>query len=172
MKSLIANICILGMIGMAIGAGVFAADTADVNATVKVQNISVSVSDGTVDYQTLALSGTEDTTTSGVDNSQTATNDGNVTEDFNIKGADVSTGCSWTLATTQGDEQYFHKFCTSDCDSSPTWTALTTSYQTLAAGVAESGNQVFDLQIGVPSSTTCTAQATATVTVQAVLPGS
>ena len=168
MKSLIANICILGMIGIVIGTGVFADTEAQVTATVKVQNISVSVTDGTVDYGTLVAGGVEDTTTNGVNESQTATNDGNVTEDFNIKGEDVSAGCSWTLAATQGDEQYFHKFCTSDCDSNPTWTALTTDYQTLATGVSESGSQVFDLQIGVPSSTTCTAQATATVTVQAV----
>jgi len=172
MKSLIANVCILGMIGIVIGTGVFAAETAQVSATVKVQSISVSVSPGTVDYGTLTANSIEDTTSNGVNTSQTATNDGNVTEDFNIKGEDVSAGCSWTLAETQGDEQYFHNFCTSDCDSNPNWTALTTSYQTLATGVSESGSQEFDLQIGVPSSTSCTAQATATVTVQAVVPGS
>lgn len=150
------------------GGRVLAADTADINATVTVQNIAVTVSDGNIAYGVLQAGGTKDTTISGVDDSQTATNTGNVTENFNIKGYNVSTGCSWTLAATQGSEQYFHKFCTTNCDTSPTWTSLTTNYQTLATGVAVNDTTTFDLQIGVPSSTTCTSQATVTVTVQAV----
>jgi hypothetical protein len=148
--------------------GVLAAETADVSATVTVQNISVTVTDGEVAYGTIATSGTKATTSSGVDDSQTVTNNGNVTEDFNITGFDVSTGCTWTLAATQGTDQYFHKFCNNGtCDSSPTWTALTTSYQQLADDVVASGTQEFDLQIGVPSSTSCYDEATVTVTVQA-----
>ncbi len=146
-----------------------AADTADVTATVTVQNVAITVSDGSISYGTLVAGGTKDTTTSGVDDSQTATNTGNVNEDFNIKGYNVSTGCSWTLAATQGSDQYFHKFCNNgNCDSSPTWNALTTSYTTLATNKTPSATQEFDLQIGVPSSTSCTSQATVTVTVQAV----
>ena len=114
---------------------------------------------------TQTTSATEDTTTSGLDDSQTATNDGNVTEDFNISGQNTA---NWTLASTAGDEQYFHKFCVTDCDSSPVWTALTTSYQTLATGIGESSNQVFDLQIGTPSSTVNFTQQSVDVTVQAV----
>jgi len=106
MKSFIANVCILGVIGVLIGTKVFAADTAQISATVTVQNISVSVSDGSIDYGTLAPGGSQDTTTNGNGDSQTATNDGNVNEDFKIKGANVTTGCSWTLSTSAGDEQY------------------------------------------------------------------
>jgi len=167
MKSFIANVCILGVIGVLIGTKVFAAETAQVSATVTVQNISVSVSDGSIDYGTLAPGGSEDTTNNGVNDTQTATNDGNVNEDFNIKGENVTTGCSWTLSTSAGDEQYSHEICTTDCDSSPTWTALSTSYTTLATGVTPSGTQDFDLKITVPTSTTCDQQATVTVTVQA-----
>jgi hypothetical protein len=53
---------------------VFGAGTADVTATVTVQNVSVTVSDGTVAYGTVAASGNKDTTSSGTDDSQTATN--------------------------------------------------------------------------------------------------
>jgi len=167
MKSFIANVCILGVIGVLIGTKVFAADTAQISATVTVQNISVSVSDGSIDYGTLAPGGSQDTTTNGNGDSQTATNDGNVNEDFKIKGANVTTGCSWTLSTSAGDEQYSHEFCTTDCDSSPTWTALTTDYTDLATGVTPSGTQDFDLKITVPTSTNCDQQATVDVTVQA-----
>lgn len=144
---------------------VWGAETATVSATVTVQNISVSVSDGTVTYGTLGLSATQDTTASGIDDSQTATNDGNVSEDLNIQGQNST---AWTLASTAGSDQYFHKFCTSDCDGTPTWTALTTSYQTLASGVASSGSQVFDLQIGTPSTSTSYTEQSVDVTVQAV----
>lgn len=167
MKSFFATIGILSLIGMMVIGLAQAGDTATVSATVTVQNISVTVADGLVAYGTLAVSGTKDTTSSGVNNSQTATNNGNLTETFNIKGAN-STGCVWTLASSQGSEQYFHKFCNNGtCDSSPVWTALTGSYQTLATGKAVSGTQEFDLQIGVPSSTSCYTEATISVTVQA-----
>ena len=59
-----------------------AADSASVTATVTAQNVSVTVSDGSISYGTLAVNNTEDTTSSGVDDSQTATNNGNVDEDF------------------------------------------------------------------------------------------
>lgn len=166
-KKVLSLMAILALVGAVLGPGIFAAETANVTATVTVQNVAITVEDGNIAYGILVAGGTKDTTTHGVDDSQTATNTGNVTEDFSIRGFDVSTGCSWTLANTQGTETYFHKFCTANCDSSPTWTALTTSYQTLASGVAVGGTQVFDLQIGVPTSTTCTVQATVTVTVLA-----
>jgi len=145
-----------------------AATTGDVTATVTVTNIALTVSDAGVAYGTIPVSTTEDTTTGGVDDSQTATNTGNVEADFNIQGADTS---NWTLSATAGSETYTHKFCTTDCDGSPSWTALTTSYQDLADSVSASGNQVFDLQIGTPTSTTTFTEETATVTVQVVEAG-
>jgi hypothetical protein len=142
-----------------------AATTGNVSATVTVTNLAITVSDGTVAYGTIAVSSTQDTTTSGVDDSQTATNDGNVTSDFNIQGANST---NWTLTATAGSEDFTHKFCTSDCDGSPTWTALTTSYQSLATSISASGNQVFDLQIGTPTSTATFTEQSTTVTVQVV----
>lgn len=144
---------------------VFAASTATVTATVTVQNVSVSVGDGSVAYGTLSTSTSKDTTSGGVDDSQTATNDGNITEVINIRGADTST---WTLAGSVGTDQYKHEFCKTTCDSSPTWTALTTSYQTLSSSVAAAGTQVFDLKITTPSSSSSFTQQSASVTVQAV----
>ncbi|OGK14275.1 hypothetical protein A3H80_01645 [Candidatus Roizmanbacteria bacterium RIFCSPLOWO2_02_FULL_37_19] len=141
-----------------------AATTGTVAATVTVQNISVTVSDGSVAYGTLATSAQGDTTAGGVNDSQTATNDGNVSEDLDIKGENTT---AWTLAGSIGADQYKHDFCITTCDSTPTWTALTTSYQALATGVATSGTQIFDLRINTPSSSTSFTQQTATVTVLA-----
>lgn len=136
---------------------------------------SVSVTDGGVVYGTLVSGGSQDTTSSGVNDTQTATNNGNVTENFNIKGQ--NTACPWTLATTAGSEQYAHKFCTTGtgspdpCDAGPTWNPLTTSYsQTLATGVPVDGTQKFDLQVLVPTSTNCFTQQSVDVTIQAVQP--
>jgi hypothetical protein len=144
---------------------VSAAGTDSVSATVTVQNVSVAVSDGTVTYGTLATSTTEDTTSGGLNDSQTAQNDGNVTIDLNIRGQDSA---NWTLAGTAGSDQYRHRFCTSNCDASPTWTALTTNYQNLAQDVASSGTQVFDLELSTPTSSSNFSQQSVDVTVQAV----
>ena len=136
-----------------------------VNLNVIPAVVSVSISDGIVNYGITAINSNKDTTASGIDDSQTATNNGNATENFNIKGQNSD---NWTLAETAGEEIYTHKFCTSNCDSSPVWTALTTSYQTLAIGVNVDGTQSFDLQIGTPTTTSNYTQQNVDVTVQAV----
>lgn len=143
---------------------VSAASSATVTATVTVQNISVSVSDGTVAYGTLALSSTQNTTSSGTNDSQIATNDGNVSEDLNIRGQNTG---SWTLAGSVGANQYKHDFCITTCDTTPVWTALTTSNQTLSAATAASGTSTFDLRINTPSSSSSYAQQSVDVIVQA-----
>lgn len=161
---------IIGALAMALLIGQYAlADTtASVGATVTVQNISVSVTDGTVAYGTMGLNSTA-STRSPVD-TQTATNDGNVAEDFNVKGQDaVGSTQSWTLAGTAGSAQYVHKFCTAVCTSPPTnYTALTTSYATLVLNVAKDGTQTFDLFINTPTATTDFTSHAVDVTVQAV----
>ena len=149
-----------------LGAGrAWAATTGDVTATVTLQNISVSITaNGTFDYGTLQSSGSTNTVT--LSKTITATNNGNIAEKLNISGANT-TGCVWTLAGAIGANQYKHEFST---NGGGAWTALTASYQQLAASVSSSGTQDFDLQITVPASTSCYTQATAVVTVQAITP--
>ncbi len=142
-----------------------AASTDSVTATVTVQNISVSVSDGAIAYGTLALNSSAGT--NGID-TQTAENDGNVTVDFNIRGQDTA---NWTLGATADSDLYVHRFCTETCDSAPTnYTALTTNYQTLAESKAAEATQTFDLHISTPTSTANYTEQSADVTVQAALP--
>jgi len=165
MKSFIASICILGLVGMAVGITVQGADEASVAATVTVQSISVSVSDGDVAYGILAAGGSKDTL-SPVD-LQTATNNGNVTETFNIYGT-VSSPAGWTLGSAaSGASVYYHGFSK---DSGSSWTALTTNPQELATGVvAGTGTQTFDLKITTPPSASDFTQQSVNVTVQATI---
>ena len=122
--------------------------------------ISISISDGVVSYGTVPLGHYKDTIQ--LSDTQTATNDGNTTEDFNIEGANTA---NWTLANASGTDQYVHQF---SINGGSSWTDLTTSYQTLVTGIAASGTKDFDLRIWLPSSTTYYTQQNPNVTIQAV----
>jgi len=146
-----------------------AATEGAVSATVTAQLVSIaSIDDGTVVYGILNVNTSKDTTASGLNDSQTATNDGNVSADFNIKGSDSA---NWTLAGAAGADQYKHEFCrgdTGDCDGTPAFTALTTDYQTLDTAVGANGTQVFDLKITTPTSSSNFTEQSVNVTVQVV----
>lgn len=125
--------------------------------------ISVTVSDGNISYGVVATS--KDTTATGVNETQTVTNNGNVAEDFEIVGQNSA---DWTLGASAGDAIYKHAWCTSNCDSSPIWNALTTAYQSLATNIAASGAQDFDLQVTVPTSNAGNNQQNVNVTIRAI----
>ena len=148
MKSLIATLCTLGVVGMVIGAAVLGASEATITATVTVQNISLSVADGSIAYGVLPVNTSK--STCDLNDTQTVTNNGNVAEDFSIKGKNSE---NWTLADTAGENQYVHKFATSSCPVTWGGTALTTSYQTMATNVATSSSVTLNLQITTPTVT-------------------
>lgn len=129
--------------------------------------ISVSVSDGAVSYGALVVNTEEDTTATGVNDTQTATNDGNVTEDFNIRTSIATGGTTWSVGSTAGSDSYVHSFST---NSGSSWEILDVAdaYETLSTAVSSSGTQDFDLKIGTPTSVSDYVQKTITVTVQAV----
>jgi len=138
-------------------------------------NVSVSVSDGVIEYEIMPANTSKSTLPGELNDMQTATNDGNVTENFNIKGQDATGGgCTWTLASSNGSDQYVHQFCNDtnlDCSSPPTnYTALTTSYQPLDTGIAVSGTVDFQLRIITPNPSTCYGEQSVNVTIQAVQP--
>jgi hypothetical protein len=131
-----------------------------VTATVTAQEVSLSVSDGTVAYGILALEASQDTTGDGLNDTQTVTNTGNVTADFTINGQNSS---PWTLAGSIGADQYMHQF---SIDDGTAWTALTTSPQSLSSGVAPDGTTDLDLKITLPTSTSSYDEQSVDVTVQ------
>ena len=139
------------------------ADTAQVSCTVTAQNIAVSISDGSIAYGTIALNSSESTL--DLSDTQTVSNDGNVAENFSVEGADASgSSVTWTLSTAPGSDAFEHEFSN---DGGTGWTALTTSYQTLASNIAASATTSLDLRIDMPTATTDYSEHSTTVTVMA-----
>jgi len=162
MKSLIAILGILGIVGLVVGPLVQAADTATVTATVTVQNISLTVSNGSITYGTIAASSSK--STCDLNDTQIVTNNGNVAETFNIKGQNST---NWILDSTPSTDHYVHKFSTSSCPWT-SGTALTTSYQTMATNVAVNATSTLNLQITTPNPSSVFTEQSVDVTVQAV----
>jgi len=159
-KQFIASLCLLALVGMAVGVGVQGAEEGTVGATVTVESISVSISsDGIVAYGTIGAGDSkntalyhESTNLDGMNpaDTQTVANDGNITVTINIRGTGSD---AWTLATTaSGATDYSHKFSKDAFDTDGT--ALTLSNQELASGVISGNSQTFDLEITTPPSAT------------------
>ena len=165
---------------------VFAQNTGAVTATVTPQNISVTVSPASVAYGTLALSQSNTNRTTAPSALITATNNGNVAENFNIKGSDATGGTSaWVLNDapdntlndgtaigTVAVNQYVHRYDNTTGGSFNTLEARplnNTNYKPFASGVAVNGAFNLVLQMNMPTgSTDASAQKSTTVTVLAV----
>jgi hypothetical protein len=172
MKKFLTQAAAIATLSLVIGQCTVAATEGVVNATVTMQNISVSVASGSVSYGTLAANAT--TSTSPNKQQQNAINVGNVAEDFNIKGSDATgTTQTWTLAATAGSAQFIHGFCkasSTTCNSAPTnYTPLTYNYSNLATYVLAGAGSSTELYINTPTVTTDYTQHTTQVTVQAVV---
>jgi len=165
-RIVILGLC-LSLVAAMIPGVVLAATEGTVTCTVSGSLVAITVTDGTVAYGVLALSGTQDTLAANLDDQQTASNDGTVAVDLTIKSSNATRegGTAWTLSNTAiGANQYMHKF---SINGGTTWTAMTTSDQALASDIAAAGSEAFDLQIHMPSSTTDYLQHAITVTVTA-----
>ena len=159
---------------------VFAQNTGVVTATVTPQLISVSVSPGSVAYGIMALSASDASRTVKLSGTITATNNGNVAENFNIKGSDATGGSTpWTLSDTPPDvgavgaNTYVHDFDNTTGGSfveAEDKSLNSNTYKALATNVAAtSGTANLELQMNMPtSSTDASAQKSTTVTVLAV----
>lgn len=141
-----------------------AADNATVNATVTLQNVSVSVADGTINYGILSLNSS--TGTVALSDTQTVTNAGNVPVDILIKGQNSA---NWSIAGSAGNNAYVHRFCVSSCGAPVTnYTALTTNNQTLSSSVSASSTVSLDLHLTTPTASTNFAQQDVDVIITAV----
>jgi len=165
MKSIITTVCILSLFGSLIGMTIWGAATSTVSCTVTAKNISLSVTDGSVAYSTLDLNST--TTTIVLVDTQVVSNDGNVTEDINVKSSDAAGGTSWNLAAAAGSDEYLHRFSTT---TGSTWVsfAVDHAYSTLETGIAVSATTSLDLYIHTPTASTDYTEKTITITAQAV----
>jgi len=141
MKSLIASICILGLVGMVVGVAVQAADPI-VTATVTPGEISVSVDRNTVGYGIMLLNDSK------VDPLGAITATAGTSEvDINFTGADATYSTYiWTLAGTPGTDIYEHS-----ATINTTETALTTSAQTLVSDLTAGASEDFTLKMYTPT---------------------
>jgi len=170
MKSLIATICILGIMGMAIGTITRAGDT--VTATVTIGTVEVTVDPTDFDYGTIPFSTSEESfdviDNAGVFNIKATV--GTLETDLDIKGANSTGGTGWTLAAAAGAGEYAHKFgiAANGTTKPASYAALTTNYEdnVLAANVVASDSVWFGLEIWTPISGETTQQSAA-VTIRA-----
>ena len=139
----------------------FSALNLDSLAAATVVSVTITT-DGTISYGTLSSGAT--TSTISLSDTQTAQNDGNVTEDFNIK---TSAPSGWSLGASSNTDTFVHEFST---NSGGVWTKFTTedSYQTLVTNMIADEIQSFDLRFTAPNPATSSTEKTITVTIQAV----
>jgi len=165
MKNLLVTICILGVVGLFTGVSVWGGASSTISCTVTAKNISLSVSDGSIAYGTLAVNSS--TTSATLGDTQVVTNDGNVTEDINVMSSDATGGTQWNLASTTGSDEYLHRFSN---DAEANWTICATdhSYSQLKNALGANGTTSLDLCIDTPTASTDYQQKTINVTVQAV----
>jgi hypothetical protein len=129
--------------------------------------VSVSITPGgNIEYGTIL--GGQSKNTIDISETQTATNDGGATANFNIKTSGATNGTSWTVGSSAGNNVFVHEFST---NGGSNWTKFTAadSYQTLATGVDVEETVDLDLKITVPTNSDAQ-EKTITVTVQAVAP--
>ena len=160
MKKLALIVSLAVSLGAALAMSATAGPEDTVSATVTAVVISVNVSPNSISYGSQPLG-----TTNAVPSPMPldVLNDGTVSENFAIRGSNTT---AWTLASTQGANQFAHRFSTSG--PTGTYTALTTSNQSLFSGsVAPAGVVNVDLRMDLPTSTSSTAEQTTTLTVVA-----
>ena len=129
---------VLALCGMA--GQSWAATTGSITVTVSlVEDIAVLLDNNTWAINSIALSGTNTLAT------VTATNDGNVTIDLVIKGANGAGG--WTIAAAPGADAF-------EVELTAPAISLTAADQSLVSSLATSGTKTIDLTYNAPTSDT------------------
>jgi hypothetical protein len=181
-RRILALLIALGLVALLAPAVVSAADTGEVSCTVTVYLVSLTVSDGDVDYGSLALEAIKNTAlydathnTNGMATPQTqyVQNTGSVDVNFKVKTSDAIGLTDWTLGSTAGPDVFTHAFNVQgtpyDGGAAITFTQWTTAATYLSAGTttAPTGYKYLELQIGMPTSASEYGEHAITVTVMA-----
>jgi hypothetical protein len=143
-----------------------AASTDVIAATVSAVSLSLSVSDGTIVYGSVALNTA--TTTAGNGYTQVVTNEGS-TMKLNVKSSDGTGGTTWTLGTSPGSDIFKHEVSTTTGSAYMTFPAADT-YITASTSIASTLTQNLDFRLTTPTASTDFVQKSITVTVQASTP--
>ena len=160
-----------------------AAETGEVSCTVSVYMVSLTVSDGDVDYGSLALEAIKNTAkydatynTNGMATPQTQyiQNTGSVNVNFKVKTSDAIGLTDWTLGSSAGADVFTHAFNVQgtapyDGGAAITFTQWTTAATYVSAGTttAPTYHNYLELQIGMPTSASDYGEHAITVTVMA-----
>jgi len=185
MKTFIGIICLLGIIALVAVAvdfkisirfedfssrlgisSILAADSVGCSVTPKLISVTITT-DGSVDYQTVALKGQK--TTLDLSDTETVENNGSMEADFSIMSTGATGGATpWTLATSTGSaNEFIHKFATDGGSAWTTFALADPTVYTFVENIAASDTAALDLFIGMPSSTSVYDQKSITVTLQA-----
>jgi hypothetical protein len=173
------RIIVLGVLALGVAAlsatSAFSQDSDEqtISATVSGQSVSMTVSPTSIDYGTVPFE-TSRTSLAAPGGPVTfvATNTGNVTEDFLVRGTNATgSGFTWTLdsgpiACPNNLNQFRH----SVTPASQSSVFLTTADDTLSGNIAASGNKSFTSEIYMPcfGSDGAGLQATTSIVVTAV----
>lgn len=135
----------------------WAATTATVSATVRFQTFSVTVSDGSINYGSLAANASMTTQPGGgLNDRQTVTNDSTQTADINIQGINAfrvgGGGTNWTLGDATGANQYRHQFATEQATFGTGNTLDAAAFKTLMNDNPSNDQTTLDLKITMPNS--------------------
>ena len=145
-----------------------AASTATVGATVTAQNLSLSVSPGTITYGSVALNTA--TTTAGNGYTQTVTNTGS-TMVLNVKSTDATGGTSWILDTSNATlDHYMHEVSTTTGSTYMKMPAAGTYITASSTFLTGAVTQALEFQLTTPNTSSDFVQKTITVTLQATAP--
>lgn len=169
-KFFIISICVLGLAGTFLSSVVLATDSAQVTATVTVQNIAIEFNSGSptsIAYGNMGNNSSADTNPAGT---ITMKNNGNIAEDFQLKGNSVGDTPDWTLAAVAGSDNYVHKYCSATCGSPPTnYSVLTTAYtDSVVSDIAASATQAFDFYINTPNPSTVFTEQAVSISIRVV----
>lgn len=182
-RRILALLVALALVALVVPAAVFAADTGTVSCTVSAVLVSLSITDGSVAYGTLALNtikntakydATNNTNGMATPQTQTITNTGTVNENFRIKTSNAAGTTNWTLGSTAGSDIFTHAYNQQGTAiyngvgaiTFTKWTAVDT-YVAAGTTTAPTGHNYLELEIGMPTSVTDAGSHTITVTVMA-----
>lgn len=165
MKQILSIVCLLSLVGVALGMGAVAqTSTSTVTTTVNIGTVSVTVDEGTVTYGTMPYD-TEKTSLSVLLNNIKATV-GSVITDLTIKGSDTE---DWTLSTNTGENLYIHSFglAVDSTTEAGDYSPLSTTPTVFVNDMTASSTQYFGLKIKTAASGKATTQ-TSVVTLTAI----
>lgn len=145
---------------------VSAQSTDTVTATVSATNLAVSITDGSIDFGSVALNTA--TSTHGTGQTQTVTNDGSGAM-LNVKSSNATNGTTWTLGVAPGSD-IFTLGVSTTTGASYSLLQGTDVYLTASSTFTSLTSGPLDFRFTTPTVSTDFVQKSLTITVQVTTP--